>query len=275
MAREAIFWFNSRTGGDITVDARAVDPESAEGSTAHFAAFDTSGWAVAGLSALSETLTFGSDANTPTMPASVGITNAADFDAVHPVEFVAQADTSPPTGATITCVPVSCNNPVGPVTLTYSATDAGSGIGHIWHTTDNTAPSATNGDDGDTVTMEQPGDVWFASVDNVGNATDPMHVAVEEADDASAEQHVPCRPDGRRPAARHGLLPRGRRTGDDHGDRVGQLRRGRVQLRPRRIPRRCRCGSAPTLGTRARAPRARRHGRRMGVRRRRPDADRR
>ncbi|MCU1676436.1 MAG: Ig-like domain repeat protein, partial [Frankiales bacterium] len=192
-------WFNPRTGGDITVDAQAIDPESADGSTATFTNFDAAIWSATLLSPLSEQIAFGADSNTPTSPASVGIRNAADFDAIHPVQYIARSDSSPPSGPTISCDDSACSNPNGPVIVRYAATDSGSGIGHVWYTTDGSDPGPTNGTEGDTVTMEQPGTVRFVSADNVGNTTDILGISVEQAsppDTTPPDTTIDSAPDG-------------------------------------------------------------------------------
>src|SRR5207237_8517435 len=96
------------------------------------------------------------------------------------------ADPNQPTGA-IDCVPASCTNPSGPVTVHLSVTDPQSGIAETRYTTDGSDPTPTTGHGGDFVQVTAPNTtVKFWAVDNVGNAGG---VASPPASRAQPPQH--------------------------------------------------------------------------------------
>ena len=174
-------WHRSTVAGQVQLIVNSGDDAESGVAGVNFpSALSLPSWTRIGGSATSVVYSW---TTSPGEPATFGVrsTNAAGLTGLQSrIGFA--ADDNAPTGG-ISCVPASCADPNGPVTVTLGATDnGGSGISEIRYTTDGTDPSATNGSVAGsfTVTAATP-DIRFWAIDNVGNARVVATGGVSEA----------------------------------------------------------------------------------------------
>jgi parallel beta-helix repeat protein len=160
-------WYQPTVASEIELGVPASDdPESGVASVSWPQILLPDGWSYG---PNGRTATFGWSNNAaPFPPLTIHSTNGAGVSGPdRTITF--EPDRDGPSIA-LACSP-SCANPDGPVTVTASVTDNGSGVAGTRYTTDGSAPSATNGSTGTTVSVSAAGTVAFWADDNLGNAT--------------------------------------------------------------------------------------------------------
>jgi CSLREA domain-containing protein len=158
------------------------DPESGVQSVDFPTSFVLTTWHASNVQPTAATYAW--DAS-PGEPSTITIASRNAAGLIGPTSDISfAADDSAPTG-TISCVPASCSNSAGAVTVTFNGSDAGSGLKEVRYTTDGTDPSATSGIVGGSVTVAAATpSIKFWAVDNVGNAS-ITSAAVREAHSAA------------------------------------------------------------------------------------------
>ena len=175
-------WYRPADGGSFTLRANGTDPESGIASAAFPgpAEFGT-GWdSSSGPDATSLDYFFAPNIDQPPGYHDVTFTNGAGLSGPA-TSFFFTPDSTPPTGAAA-CVPVSCSNPRGPVVVSFHPHETQSGVAQVMYTTDGSDPSATNGTEGESVTVTTPDTVvkWW-TVDHVGNQAPVIQQPVGQA----------------------------------------------------------------------------------------------
>ena len=161
-------YFRPGAAGSFDVSASSSDGESGIASYA-FPSLG-SGWSASG-SGASRTYGFGASAVDPVEPNDVTAANNAGLSS-SPTSFTVTADGAAPT-TSISCS-VGCGgwHTSAPVSITLSASDAGSGVAETLYTTDGSNPttSPTAQVYAAPFTLSSTATVRFFSTDNLGNA---------------------------------------------------------------------------------------------------------
>ena len=133
-------YFRSGAAGSFDVSASSSDSESGVASYS-FPALG-SGWSASG-SDPSRTFSFGTSAVDPSEPNNVTATNKAGLTS-SATSFTVTADGTAPS-TSIQCNGAACSGwyTTSPVSVTLSATDAGSGLANIKYTTDGSDPTTS------------------------------------------------------------------------------------------------------------------------------------
>ena len=154
-----VLYFNPAAPGGFTVTASSTDAQS---GVDHYTYPSLgSGWSNSGGS-----YAFATAAADPTEPNNVTATNGAGLTSA-PTSFTVTADTTAP-ATIITCNSASCSPwfTSSPVTVTLTATDAGSGVNRILYSTDGSAPSLVYSTP---LSIASTTTIRYAATDKVGN----------------------------------------------------------------------------------------------------------
>jgi RHS repeat-associated protein len=185
-------WFRGGEAGSVTVTAAASDPES---GVAHVT-FPTlgGGWDGGGQAAAPYRMQyrFSAAAGAPPQPAGVTATNGAGLTSA-PAAFTVRRDADAPQSS-IACDGGPCGTADGPVAISLSAADGGSGVERIVYTTDGSAPTRASTRYAAPFEVTASTDVRFRAYDKVGNAEDVRLQHVEVGDSLAAPPLDPTLP---------------------------------------------------------------------------------
>jgi hypothetical protein len=156
-------YFRGGAAGGFTLAPSSADAQSGVASYAYPAL--GSGWSRSG-----GTYSFTSSAAEPGGGQNVHATNAAGTDSAN-TSFAVMADSTAPT-TSIACDGAACSNgwvTSFPVSVTLSATDAGSGVDHIVYSTDGSDPTSGGTTYAGAFDVNSTTTVKYAGYDKVGN----------------------------------------------------------------------------------------------------------
>jgi RHS repeat-associated protein len=176
-------WLRGGAAGGFTVTAAAADPQSGirHVSFPHLGA----GWeggATRPKAPYRMSYRFSSAAAAPAQPARVTATNRDGLTSAS--TFTVRRDASAPQ-TTIACngAPCAAAPSAGPVQVSLTAVDAGSGVERIVYTTDGSAPMASSTRYSAPFQVTASTDVRFRAYDKVGNAEDARLQRIEVGED--------------------------------------------------------------------------------------------
>jgi hypothetical protein len=195
-ASGASVWLRGGAAGGFTVTAATSDPQSG----IRHVSFETlgGGWVGGGHTPHEPyrmSYRFKEDAAAPALPVRVVATNRDGLTSDS--AFAVRRDAgAPQTSIACNGAPCTAAPSAGPVQVSLTAVDAGSGVERIVYTTDGTAPTASSPRYTAAFAVTATSDVRFRAYDNVGNAEEVrmQRVEVGQDDELSAPPLDPTLP---------------------------------------------------------------------------------